>query len=155
MSDPSEMVELGAELANAGAKLKELKAERDRLNEEIAKLEAHVRPLTLKYSQLLVEIVGPLPQPAGEPAPVPPPTPPSLFENTTPPPQAMQTTTFAPNVQSAKPPDGLRQRVLAYLQRVKPDENLSALEIAEALHVDPVIVRQVMIEIHNTSRAAG
>jgi len=105
-----------------GGELKKKKAEREELDKEIAALEEKLRPLVVQHTQLLSDLVG------------------------TPPPAATSVAGSDPVVKGSAPiNEQLRKRLTDYL--AKADPGISAFEIAEALKVDPTLVREVMRDL--------
>lgn len=126
--DLAEFSQVGADLIDLGGKLKAKKAQREELNAEISDLEEKIRPLIVRHSQLLAEVIG------------------------SPPPIVIAPTNGAGNNNPPPPPpdpqtnhDALRKRVLQYLQHCEP--GVSAGDVAEHLHLDPSLVRDVMREL--------
>ena len=128
--DTSEFAQLGAELVEKGSKLKELKKAREDLDKEIEELENEIRPLLTEHSKFIAELVSPA-------APPPPPPPPPGQE---------------PHVEVSNGngglTDDLRAKIKKYADtRADPETGISAGEVADALKIDPVLVRQAMGEM--------
>jgi hypothetical protein len=125
--DPTELVKLSTEIIDRSTKLGELKTQRDELNKQIAELDKELRPAILKQQQMMAALMG-------DPIPVP---------------LAQVPVAAIPVVPGTPTPSGnggtLRQKVVAYIQ--KCDESVSAMEIAEALHIDAAMVREVMLDL--------
>jgi len=118
------LAELGKEIGEKGAKLKVLRKRRSALDEEIQALEIELQPLLAQNAKIVADLVGqPIAvAPAGSPkvavarAPVP--------------------------VSPTAPDAAIKKRVVDFLKRA--DEGISAREVAEALSIDPTIVREAM-----------
>lgn len=131
--DAAEFAKLGAELVEKGNELKELKETRDDLNKQIIELEKELRPLIAQHAKFVAELVG---QP---------------------------TVTSVPGSKPTQVPgaDGqtevsadLRKRIRQYAEsRADPEDGISAAEIAEALKLDPAVVRQAMNEMARGARS--
>lgn len=125
--DAAEFAQLGAALVEKGQKLKDLKEARDDLNTEIKELEKELRPLIAQHAKFVAELVG---QPSV--ASVPDPKPESV-------PGSGNEPTLTPE---------LKKKIIAYANsRADPENGISAAEIAEALKLDPLLVRMAMNEM--------
>lgn len=123
--DAAEFAQLGAALVEKGQKLKDLKEARDDLNTEIKELEKELRPLIAQHAKFVAELVG---QPSVASVPDPKPQP-------------------VPGAEPTLTPE-LKQKIIAYAEsRADPDNGISAAEIAEALKIDPLLVRMAMNEM--------
>jgi hypothetical protein len=122
--DAAEFAQVGAELVELGYRLNELKTERTRVEAEIAELEAKIRPLVVQHSQFVAQLIG---APAPSVALVSPTTPEQRPDMTL-----------------------IERRVRHFLQSAEP--GLSVHEIAAELKLDPVLVRQVMVELFRKSQ---
>lgn len=121
--DPQEFAKVGAELVEIGNALKDLKEERANLDLQITVLEKKLRPLVTQHAKFIAELVG-------EVAPPDPASGPLSLES-------------GPVDNTA-----LKKRILAFVARSEP--GVGPLEIADAIKVDPVLVRQVMMEMRNS-----
>jgi len=131
MANASELVVLGSKIAEIGEKLKELRGRRKVVEQEIEEAETELRPLLVRHTTLLAEIMG-------EVLPSPP--------------------TPLPSVQrtgDGEKPGGLsveanpaKERVRAFLKTVAPGTWVS--DIADAIKIDAALVREVMREMAQT-----
>jgi hypothetical protein len=137
--DAAEFANIGAKLVMIGGQLNELKAERDELNTQIAKLEAEIRPLIAQHALMIAEIVG-APPPVVQAAPAYTPVGPGAASGATP----AEAATLGPSA---------RKKIIAFLDRCEP--GVSALQIAEALSLDAVLVRQIMHEFATRGNSGG
>lgn len=127
--DFSDLATIGAQIAELGVKLKGLRSERDALNKLIEEAEAQLMPLVVQHSKIIADITGvALPKPAPRAA-----TPDS-------PPPGVPVANVAKN------------RIKDYI-KTRAQEGMSALDIAEALHVEAALVRECMNELMNPRRS--
>lgn len=127
--DAAELADVGAKLVELGTELKAKREERDVLNDEIAKLEKKMAPLVAKHSELIAEIIGkPAAPPPGNPNAPPVPT------NT-------------PQRAGVE----LKRRIIAFLERAP--EGTGAIDVADALKIDVMLVRQAMMDMAHASAA--
>jgi len=127
--DGVELAEVGAQIAKLGARLNELRGRRDELNVEIGAMEKELAPLVARHAQLVAEFAGappPSQTPAGGPA--------------------------HPAPAGSPPSEAVKKRVMQFLKRAP--ESVSAREVAEALSLDPILVRDVMREMMRPSPPA-
>lgn len=113
-----ELATIGEQIAIKGAKLKEMREEREALSTVIKTLEEELTPLVQRHTEIVAGIVG---KPA---APVP-----------------VVAVPGGNNGSGDPKEDTLRNRVIAYLE---DKSNVSAFEVSEALSVSPAIVREAM-----------
>ena len=117
----AEFAELGAALIEKGNKLNELKEARDKLNQEIEALETELRPLVAQHAKFVAELVG---QPTITPVP-----------------GTKPTSVPGPGAEP-KLSDDLKAKIKKYADtRADPETGISAQEIADALKIDPLLVR--------------
>ena len=112
-----ELAKIGEQIAIKGAKLKEMREEREALSTVIKTLEEELTPLVQRHTEIVAGIVG-------KPAPVP-----------------VVAVPGGNNGSGDPKEDTLRNRVIAYLE---DKSNVSAFEVSEALSVSPAIVREAM-----------
>jgi hypothetical protein len=135
----AELATIGAKIVEIGETLKAKRTERDEINIEISSLEKELMPLVIQHSKIIAEVIG-------QPLPTPPtaaPTGPTGWElpanrnqgRTSEPHGSPQTV----NVAEAK------KRILAYLDNA--EAGVSAVEVAQELRMDAVVVRQVMADL--------
>jgi hypothetical protein len=125
---------IGAKIVEVGAKLKELREQRDTINVDISALEKELTPLVVQHSKIIAEIVGTA-------APV----------------VAAPTAATGP-AGSAQPPQGpgpdalasAKKRIVEYLKDAEP--GVSATDVAQALRLDPFLVRQAMADLSRNGR---
>jgi hypothetical protein len=135
--DTSDLVPLGEKILEVGNRLKDLRAQRDSILTQISVLEAELTPLLVEHAKIIAEV-------AGAPPPVPP-----VYA----PPASGAPIHGSPNGLVNGPPNHpqrlgekeVRAKVLAYLEDAEP--GASARDVAEALRLDPVVVRQVMADL--------
>ena len=124
--DAAEFVEVGGKIMTIGGQLEKLRAERDVLNAQITGLEKELLPLLGRHAELVSSLMGSaMPKPV-VPSPVPAPVP------------------TGPTAGDDKV--ALMRRVKGFLNNAEP--GTSASQIAEALKVDPALVREVMRDLH-------
>jgi len=124
----AELATLGAQIAELGMKLAEMRARREAVNVEILAVEKDLLPLITKHAQLIASITGQVAQI------------PQVFPTVQAVPTALPGTPSS--VTSSNPS---KERIVQYLKRCEPGS--SALEIAEQIHVDPTLVREVMADL--------
>jgi hypothetical protein len=130
--DIANLAIIGAKIAEVGEKLKVLRGQRDEINEQIGSLEKELMPLVVEHSKIIAEIVGT--------PPAPPPAPPGAFAGGGGPPPPIPQPGASPEVlQKAK------ARILKYLDDAEP--GVSAADVANALKMDPFLVRRIMGEM--------
>lgn len=136
----AEIAELGAKIAELGTKLQSLRAKRETLDEQIKAVEEALLPVVSQHAALLSAITGAVLPAASQPSA---------------PPAAAYA---APEVSGVLTPNSgaanvalsgvdtviLKKKIQTFLQG---REGASALEIAESLHVDPMHVRHVLIQM--------
>ena len=130
--DAKELVEVSTQVAQLGGELTELRDQRKVLDEQIAQKEKELEPLLVRHEELIRELRG---------APKAPPP-------------VLASAPSGPHAPSRGPADRadspeLRKRLMLFLERAEP--GISAAEIADALKVDPVLVRQVMMDMARQS----
>lgn len=130
--DITQFAQVGAKIAELSHKLKSKRTALDALQKEITTVEDELRPLVVEHSKMVAELVGSsgtvmvaAPAAGG--------------------PVAIQTGVVNPAAL-----DGIRSRLLQYLERADP--GTSAGDVAEALKVDVLLVRQVMSEMARKGR---
>lgn len=119
--DAAEFVMLGGKIVELGAQLTSLRGERDALSTKISDLEKELLPLIARYNELMASVMG-----AAMPKPPPPPAAPAG-----PPPLSNDKVLLA-------------KRIKRFLEDAEP--GTSAMQMAEALKVDPALIREVLRE---------
>jgi len=132
--DGTEIVAVGSQIAELGFRVKGLRAERAKLDEQITDLEAELNPLVVRHAQLIAELVGTPAQPAAQAA--------SGSAGALEMPVAPATAPVNAN---------LKARVKAYLEKAPP--GVGAHEVAEALTIDSGVVREVMRDMVRSARS--
>ena len=137
--DIAEFASLGAQIVEVGEKLKEARVRRDAANAEISELEKQLGPLLTRHAQLIAEVVGsPMPtapiQPVFQPV--------HVNGGPVPQPQGGPATKEALAV--------VKKRLVEFLEDAEP--GVSAAEVAQALRLDPLIVRQAMADLSRSGR---
>jgi hypothetical protein len=122
--DAQELIEVSQNVAQLGGELTELRNQRKSLDEAIEEKEKALEPLLTRHEELIRELRG---VPKAPPTPVhrAPPLPPHANRN-------------------ANSPE-MKQRIIKFLETAEP--GLSAGEVADALKIDPVVVREAMREM--------
>ena len=156
MENAGELVTLGTDIVRLGGEMKEAQAELAAAQARVAKISAEMQPKLMRHAQLIQQAAGfafPAPHAAppaapAQAAPLPSWAPPiaNLIEDGAgqPAPAAPQAPQ-QPKQLSAE--QQLKQRVKDYLKRRPPDEGVSATDVAEALRVDALLVREAMREM--------
>lgn len=118
---------VGARLLELGEKLKTLRGQRNDIQEQITAIETELVPLVVKHSKFLADLVGTA-LPAALAAP-------------------QQNNPGQPLLSppSATANEGIKKRVIQYLQR--SEQGVGAIEVADALKIDVMLVRQAMMEM--------
>lgn len=128
--DAAEFVEVGSKILKIGTQLSDLRAEREALDKQISLLESEFVPLVVRHGELLAEMAGTaMPKPPPPPAPVP---------------------TFSVTPAPANDKMLLVNRIKGFLKQAEEseqDQRPSATQIAEALKVDPTLVREIMRDV--------
>jgi hypothetical protein len=115
--DVAELTSIGSRIVELSSKLEGLRAKRTEAQAGIDEVETELKPLVLRHAQIIASVVGPLVPPAAPPD--------------------------APKAPGVDPPAiEVRQKVLRFLSQA--EDSISAMEVAERLHLDPVVVRQIM-----------
>lgn len=122
--DVAELVTTGARIVELSEKLKELRAGRDAIQKDISELEKELMPLVAKHAKIIAEVVG-APVPAASPSP------------------NVNGTSGVPGI--PEPTGDVKRRILQFLDQSEP--GTSALDVATALRLDPMVVRQVMMDL--------
>lgn len=136
--DIADLATLGARIVELSHKLKAKKNEREILDKDITALESELMPLVTEHSKVIASVVG-----AALPAPVPYVTPPHALPNGPRPQQQPKNDDAPPPIPT--PDAAVKKKVLDYLRTA--EEPGSAQTIAEALRLDPLVVRQVLSEL--------
>jgi hypothetical protein len=142
--DADEFVKVGRELGELGSRLTELRKAREDIDEEIKDLEEKARPLALRHAELVAEVVGKpvaLTEAAEEVSSLPDSPPPS-------PPGSVATNGRGQPLKGPMTKNqrtALRNRITAYLDKCEP--GTSAVDVAEALHLDVSVAREAMRDI--------
>ncbi len=124
--DLADLATIGSRIVELGMKLKELKAERGKIDADIAEVEKELMPLVAQHGKIIASVTGtvlPAPKPAA------PPKDPNAPAHPTRP---------AANVSRARVIDFIKTRAV---------EGMSALDIADVLKVDALLVRECMREV--------
>jgi hypothetical protein len=123
--DPAEFTKNSAEILRVSSQLRDLRTQRDELNKKISELEKELMPYLTKQAEMTAALVG-----AAVPVPVP---------------VAQPVTTGAAAPASSGSNTSLKQKIMEFLS--KCDEDVSAMDVAEVLHIDPAIVREAMLDL--------
>lgn len=148
LENAGELVSLGTEIVKLGAALDEAQKELSAAQQRVLELEGSLRPLLTRHAELIQSAVGmrpPLPPASARPlAPVALPPVPA-------PAAAPSELSMAPIGSPAALPAAqqLKARVKDFLQTRVKDDAISASEVAEALHIDALIVREAMLELRH------
>lgn len=134
--DVAELASVGAQIVEIGGKLKELREQRDAVNAHISELEKELMPLVTLHAKIIAHVIGaPIPSPAPPPALVPAKGGGSSGSSGGPTPQVLT---------------AVKKKVVDFLQDAEP--GMSAAEVAQALRLDPSIVRQAMADLSRSGR---
>ena len=157
MENAGELVTLGTDIVRLGGEMKEARAELAAAQARVAKLEAEMQPKLMRHAQLIQQAAGvafPTPHAAPAPAaPLPDWAPPiaNLIQ-----PGGPLEASAAPgpdlglrrSSDPAKTVEGqLKQRVKDYLRKHNGEEGVSAMDVADVLKVDALLVREAMREM--------
>lgn len=154
LENAGELVQVGTAIVGLSESLHAARAERDAAQAKVNELEAKLRPLLVQHASLMAQITGAVPAQAQQwppgvpmyPQPMYPPQPVPMM-----PPGAPQMPPQMPPQQlppASPATDPLRNRVKDYLRtRGGGEDTLSPLDVAEVLHVDAALVREVMREM--------
>lgn len=120
--DAAEFVEVGGKIVELGGKLQLLKNQRTLLDDQISAMEAELVPLLSRHTELVSSVMGTaMPKPSTAPV-------------------ALPTVAPVPNERLV-----LITRIRSFLKDAENvDGGISATQIADALHVDPAIVREIL-----------
>lgn len=162
MENAGELVTLGTDIVRLGGEMKEARAELAAAQARVAKLEAEMQPKLMRHAQLIQQAAGvafPAPHiqqaaPAPAPAALPDWAPPiaALIQPGGP----LEAAAPAPgpdlglrrSSDPTKTVEGqLKQRVKDYLMRHNSEEGVSAMDVADVLKVDAMLVREAMREM--------
>lgn len=138
LGELADLATIGAQIAELGVNLKQLRSERDALNKQIEAAEAELMPLVVRHSKIIADITGvALPTPKKR--------------------QALATGNGAPDGEDPQQPRAnvAKNRIKDFI-KTRAQEGMSALDISEALHVDAALVRECMNELmHPRGGGAG
>lgn len=137
MGDLADLATIGAQIAELGVNLKQLRSERDALNKQIEAAEAELMPLVVRHSKIIADITGvALPTPKKRQAPA--------------------TGNGASDEDPQQPRANVAKNRIKDFIKTRAQEGMSALDISEALHVDAALVRECMNELmHPRGGGAG
>ncbi len=127
--DVAELAVVGAKIVEVGTKLKTLRKKRDDVVQEISELEQEILPLVAQHAKIIAEVVGMPSAPVAPQLPV---------------------HSAYPTHPTTDVPSDIKERVIRFLEQ--SEEPLSALNVAEALKLSPVAVRQVMADLARQGR---
>lgn len=131
-SKAAEMVQTGAKIVELGGKLDELKKKRNVLNTDIAALEAELKPLLVTHSTLMVELSGVSLAPP-EPSPAP---------------RNRREEVDGGGRPTTKSRGEIARKIKVAIERNDNEENApTASFIASVIDEDPVVVREMMMEM--------
>jgi hypothetical protein len=154
-----ELVSLGTDIVMLGSQLKEARAEADTAVAKVKKIESELQPKLLRHAELIQQAAGlafpaaPVRAPVQQAALLPDWAPPiaNLIDAEAPAPSSGPGPSLGLRVSSdpAKTVNGqLKQRVKDYLkQRGGGDEGISAIDVADVLKIDSMLVREAMREM--------
>jgi hypothetical protein len=145
-TDAGEMAIIGAQIVEVGAKLNAARTELMAAQVKVTELEAQLSPLIAKHAAIIQKVVGGVvPSLTALAAPAPASFPPAPAQPT--PGNRPQLSLAGEGTPQALPESKqLKARVKDYLSKKNP-EGISASEVAEVLHIDPLIVREAMLEM--------
>lgn len=126
VGDLADLASIGAQIAELGVNLKQLRSERDALNKQIEAAEAELMPLVVRHSKIIADITGVV---------APPPKKKRAAGNGT-----------APEEPAPPRANVAKNRIKDFI-KTRAQEGMSALDIAEALRVDASLVRECMNEM--------
>lgn len=138
--DAAEFAEIGAKIVKHGVELEKLRSERDALNSQIQILEKELLPLLARHSELIAAMMG---RPI---TPVAAPTPTAVSVTSAsgvPLANTLGEAAMVPQVDRKI----LRRRIQKLMEEA--DDAMSAMDIAERLKIDAVLVREIMLEMRN------
>ena len=163
MENAGELVTLGTDIVRLGGEMKEAQAELAAAQARVAKISAEMQPKLMRHAQLIQQAAGlAFPAPHQQPqfaapaqpqpaVPLPPWAPPiaNLIEDPAAPvmPASAVPTQSPPQPKQLSAEQQLKQRVKDYLKRRPPDDTVSAMDVAEVLRVDALLVREAMREM--------
>jgi hypothetical protein len=124
--DLADLAAIGSRIVELGMKLKELKVERDKIDADIAVVEKELMPLVAQHGKIIASVTGAVMTP---PKPAAPPRDPN-----------------APAHPTRQPANVSKARVMDFI-KTRAVEGMSALDIADVLKVDALIVRECMKEL--------
>jgi hypothetical protein len=134
MLDLARLTTLGGQIAALGTQLNDLRGQRDALSLQVVALEQQITPLLLEHAQIIAAIT----QGMGGP----PPSPTSALGQRPP----HQVAAPAPSGDPA-----MKARIKAFLK--SSGKGMSALEVGDALRIDSMLVREVLVEMRGDSPA--
>lgn len=150
LENAGELVTVGNQIVKLGAELDEARAVLTAAQAKVTAIENELRPLLVRHSELIQSAVGA----GGITLSVPPQTAPAAPQNGV---QPLPSTSGASDLSLA--PKGspaalpatqqLKARVKDFLKTRVKDDTISASEVAEALHIDALVVREAMLELRH------
>lgn len=141
--DASKLAELGTNIVRVSTELSKARATRDEAQGKVLALEAELMPLLAEHAKIIAGLVGTVSSAVAAPVlPVQPIS--GGLEGL-----GNGVVTPNPQVPPTSPNSQLKARVFEYLKNWNQDEPISASEIAEALRIDAVIVREALLELRN------
>lgn len=146
LENAGELVTVGQQIVKLGAELDAARAELNAAQAKVTTIENELRPLLIRHSELIQSAVG-----AGGITLSAPPTAPAAPHSHVPPvpgpPASSELSLAAPGSAAALPASQqLKARVKDFLKSKNMD-GISATDVAEALHIDALVVREAMLEM--------
>lgn len=137
----AELVQIGARIVELGSDLEEARVVKAKADARVAELESELRPLLRQHAVIVAKAAGGVtfsspenPQPAQALAP------PSAPQS--------ETSLAGAGTPAAAPANvQLKNRVKDYLKNRNAEEGVSAGEVADHLKIDPLVVREAMLEL--------
>lgn len=156
LDNAGELVSLGTDIVKLGAQLKEARAEAEDALALVKKIESELQPKLIRHAELIQQAAGlAFPAPVARAASVGAGTVEALPE-WAPPIAALGLPSAQAQAQAALPApkqlsadQQLKQRVKDYLKHRNADEGVSAMDVADVLKIDSLIVREAMREMRD------
>lgn len=152
LGNAAELVTVGSQIVKLGGELDLARKELMAAQLRVGAIEDQLRPLVTRHAELIQSALPAsllsLP-PVAAPAYLPPPAQPTPGGGPVLPASVANELSMAPKGSPAALPasQALKNRVKDFLKTRVKDDTISAFDVAEALHIDSVVVREAMLEM--------
>lgn len=139
----AELVQIGTRIVELGSDLEEARAAKAKADARVAELESELRPLLRQHATIVAKAAGGVTFASPEVA-----QPQQTFVLQGPSALPNETSLAGAGTPAAAPANvQLKNRVKDYLKNRNAEEGVSAGEVADHLKIDPLVVREAMLEL--------